>query len=190
MTTECVDIRLVTPSRLACCCVTHKSNKKKHTLQREKNKKKEKVTNSALERGRLRLKNIGQTIPNIIFYLFFPISSQTEYNNNKQLWIMMKFIDGEERVEISFIFFCLGVCFLTLNMETSKMKIFNRIRQQQQTTSQKWHKKKLKRKCSFFSIIRCTKSYRIQAEALQNSCVTNNKERKQKKRCSIEMLSK
>ena len=142
------------------------------------------MTNSALERGRLRLENIGQTIPNIIFYLFFPISSQTEYNNNKQLWIMMKFIDGEERVEISFIFFCLGVCFLTLNMETSKMKIFNRIGQQQQTTtSQKWHKKKkLKRKCSFFSIIRYTKSYRIQAEALQNSCVTNNKERERKKK--------
>jgi hypothetical protein len=49
------------------------------------------------------------------------------------------------------------------------MKIFNRIGQQQQqtTTSPKMTQKKLKRKCSFFSIIRYTKSYRIQAEALQ-----------------------
>ena len=69
------------------------------------------MTNSALERGRLRLENIGQTIPNIIFYLFFPISSQTEYNNNKQLWIMIKFIDGEERVKIIFIIFFRGLFF-------------------------------------------------------------------------------
>jgi hypothetical protein len=69
-------------------------------------------------------------------------------------------------------------------METSKMKIFNRIGQQQQqtTTSPKMTQKKLKRKCSFFSIIRYTKSYRIQAEALQNSCVTNKERKKVEKK--------
>ena len=42
--------------------------------------------------------------------------------------------------------------------------------------------KKLKRKCSFFSIIQYTKSYRIQAEALQNSCVTNKERKKVEKK--------